>query len=142
MHPYAQEQSKEVTEETRAFSSKCWGRLYLARLDASIVDPNDNRHPSKTASSEPRPLPPFLLMAALPVPPADELPWGAKAYARSFEQARDLFNNALPKLKEALKYHKLDGFVTDHIELLFDVSKAYGCAAYPTHRQALATAWW
>ena len=64
---------------------------------------------------------------ALHLPPAAELPRGADTYATTFEQARDLFNAGVPRARKALDFYKLDGWVTAHIEILFDISKAYGC---------------
>ena len=75
----------------------------------------------------PAELPTYLDFPPLHLSPAAELPRGVDTYATTFEQARDLFNAGVPRARKALDFYKLDGWVTAHLEILFDISKAYGC---------------
>jgi hypothetical protein len=111
----------KIGEETSPIVTIAWARFYLARLDSSIAVPKVG------ISDAPGVLPAFLKFPWLDLPASDMLPWGRQGFATSFEQARSLFNASLPKLREALEFYKLDGWVTDHVEVLFDVSKAYSC---------------
>ena len=113
--------------ELAANLEAAWGRLYTARLDASLDFRDGTTAPP---DSPPRELPEYLRFPSLHLPPASELPQGAAAYATNFEQARDLFNAGVKRSRNALSYFTLDGWVTVHIELLFDISKAYGCAGH------------
>jgi KIF-1 binding protein C terminal len=111
--------------------AKAWGHLYLARLDASIGRTEVEAAKATTLSADAsHPLPEFLTFPQLDLPDSAQLPWGQRTFAKTFVTARDLFNQAMPKLKEALAYFKLDGWVTEHIEILCEMSKAYGCARH------------
>lgn len=77
-------------------------------------------------------LPKFLSFPTLDLLDPENLPWGAAALADDFEKAREIFNKCTPKFREALAFFKLDGFVTQHVELLFSFSKAYSCAPSST----------
>lgn len=120
------EDAKYGTGELAANLEAAWGRLYIARLDASLDFRDGKTAPPDSSSRE---LPDYLHLPALRLPPASELPHGAAAYASNFEQARDLFNAGVKRARTALEYFRLDGWVTLHIELLFDISKAYGYAS-------------
>ncbi len=61
----------------------------------------------------------------LPLPAPDTLPWGPAALAPTFEAARELFNAAMPRFKAALSYYLLDGWVTEHVNILMDMSNMY-----------------
>lgn len=113
----------KIDEETRPIVTIAWARYYLARLDSSIAV-RESGIPDAPAE-----LPAFVNFPVLDLPAADTLPWGRRGFAASFEQARSLFNASMPKLREALEFYKLDGWVTDHVEVLFDVSKAYSCVS-------------
>ncbi len=53
------------------------------------------------------------------------LPWGDAALAQSFEAARELFNAAMPRFNKALQHYQLDGWVTEHVNIQFEVSNLY-----------------
>ncbi|KAK3233968.1 hypothetical protein CYMTET_55763 [Cymbomonas tetramitiformis] len=58
----------------------------------------------------------------------------------TFADALKLFNLAMPHFREAAKYYILDGFVTEHINILMDVSGLYKHLAHfdpDTHRQCV-----
>ena len=114
-----------VGDEARPALEVAWARYYLTRLDASI-DWSEAELPKDLPSA----LPEHLHFPTLGLPPTEALPWGRDAYAHDFAQARELFNAAVPRLRSALKFYQLDGWVSDHVHLLFDISKAYACAAF------------
>eukprot|EP00198_Chlamydomonas_reinhardtii_P008976 XP_001698313.1 predicted protein [Chlamydomonas reinhardtii] len=58
----------------------------------------------------------------LAVPSPDSFPWGASALVTTFEAARELLNTGMPFFKAALAYYQLDGWVTDHVGILMDMS--------------------
>ena len=101
------------------------GRVLLARLDASVDAREGCGSHTAPAPQGAQALPAHLRFPALALPPEHELPFGAAALAKSFEQARKLFNACAPQLRRALEYYQLDGWVTDHIQILFNLSKAY-----------------
>jgi hypothetical protein len=51
--------------------------------------------------------------------------WGAGALVATFEGARALFNAAMPRFAAALAHYQLDGWVTEHVQILFDMSNLY-----------------
>lgn len=50
--------------------------------------------------------------------------------ASTFEEAREIFKQANLHLTKASEYFKLDGWVTDHIKILQDISGSYSALAY------------
>jgi hypothetical protein len=65
----------------------------------------------------------------LQLPPLEQLPRGEGALARDFASARELFNAALCRLKAALGHYLLDGWVSEHVAVLMDMSNLYRWAA-------------
>jgi hypothetical protein len=63
------------------------------------------------------------------LPAPESLAWGEDALARDFAGARALFNAALPSFRDGLKFYALDGFVTEHVHILLDISNLYRRAA-------------
>ncbi|KXZ47726.1 hypothetical protein GPECTOR_33g608 [Gonium pectorale] len=73
--------------------------------------------------------PDYLRFPGLQLAAPDSFPWGREALAKDFDGARELFNTAMPYFKDALSYYQLDGFVTDHVGILMDMSNMYRCLA-------------
>lgn len=110
-----------------------WAKMYLYRLQASH-SVHVLRHPLEPPCAYPTPatFPPMLAFhqsSALQLPPIESLPWGDAALAASFEGARELFNAAMPRFKTALEYYKLDGWVTEHVRIVMEMSNLYRCLA-------------
>uniref|UniRef100_A0A7R9YQ70 KIF-binding protein n=1 Tax=Chlamydomonas euryale TaxID=1486919 RepID=A0A7R9YQ70_9CHLO len=109
-----------------------WAKLYLARLIAS-----HERYIDKIVPVEPRPFEspdsfPSMLAFRNLVPfgkSVNQCGWGDAALVRKFDDARNLFNAAMTHFKEALEYYQLDGWVTEHINILMEISNAYRCLA-------------
>lgn len=59
------------------------------------------------------------------MPDTAELPWGDTALVNRFAAARDLFNQALPRFKHALQFYQLDGWVTEHVNIVMEISNLY-----------------
>jgi hypothetical protein len=71
-------------------------------------------------------VPQVLRFDALPgLPQLDSLAWGRAALARDYEQAALLFRSALPWFRRALEHYALDGWATEHVNTLFEMSNAY-----------------
>ncbi|GIM16325.1 hypothetical protein Vretimale_18959, partial [Volvox reticuliferus] len=73
--------------------------------------------------------PDYLRFSGLSTPSPDSFPWGQEALAANFEAARELLNTGMPYFKEALSYYQLDGWVTDHVGIIMDMSNMYRCLA-------------
>ena len=79
---------------------------------------------------EPQPCPrscPFCCsFHTLDLPDPASLPlWGRDALATSFEQARDIFNAGMLRYKAALEHYLLDGCVTEHCNIVMEISNMY-----------------
>ncbi|WIA28810.1 hypothetical protein OEZ86_011339 [Tetradesmus obliquus] len=78
----------------------------------------------------PADVPAVLSFDALPgVPELSGLAWGDAALADSPDAALALFKAALPWFKQALQYYQLEGWVTEHCNILFEMSNLYRCLA-------------
>jgi len=58
----------------------------------------------------------------------------------AFEGAREVFNLAMQRYRVALQYYVLDGFVTEHIDILIDLSQLYKHVSHfesDSHRQCV-----
>lgn len=64
---------------------------------------------------------------SLGLPSPGSLPWGTQALARDFASARDLFNTSMTYFKEAMDYYKLDGWVTEHGNIVMEISNLFRC---------------
>jgi hypothetical protein len=51
--------------------------------------------------------------------------WGHAALISSYASALPLAQAALPEMKAALEYYQLDGWVTEHVNILFEMSNLY-----------------
>ncbi|GIL62529.1 hypothetical protein Vafri_16742, partial [Volvox africanus] len=73
--------------------------------------------------------PDYLRFSGLSIPSPDSYPWGPEALAADFAAARYLLNAGMPYFKAALSYYQLDGWVTDHVGIIMDMSNMYRCLA-------------
>lgn len=64
-------------------------------------------------------------LRCLELPDPATLVWGEAALAKTFEQARDLFNAGMTHYKKALEYYELDGWVTEHCNTQMEISNLY-----------------
>ena len=51
--------------------------------------------------------------------------WGNGALVSSYASALPLAQAALPDMRAALEYYQLDGWVTEHVNILFEMSNLY-----------------
>jgi hypothetical protein len=71
-------------------------------------------------------VPAVLCFDALPgLLPLPSLPWGRAALVSSYDQALPLFKAGLQWFKAALEHYQLDGWVTEHCNILFEMSNLY-----------------
>lgn len=71
-------------------------------------------------------VPAVLCFDALPgLLPLTSLPWGQSALVASYDQALPLFKAGLQWFKAALEHYQLDGWVTEHCNILFEMSNLY-----------------
>lgn len=101
-------------------------KLYLYRLVTSHEVYIEGNEQVPMAFSTPSEFPEQLRFKTLRnTPDISSLPWGADALAASFEEARELFNKALPAFKAAMEHYQLDGWVTEHCNILMEISNLY-----------------
>jgi hypothetical protein len=85
-------------------------------------------------------VPAVLCFDALPgLVPLSSLPWGRAALVSSYDQALPLFKAGLQWFKAALEHYQLDGWVTEHCNILFEMSNLYRCAGKQMLRLYLCT---
>jgi hypothetical protein len=126
--PQLQAALKCLDEDVAANVCLALGKLHLYTLVASHELHVEGWQLSYSFSS-PADVPSVLSFDALPgVPQLSELAWGDAALAASPEAALALFKAALPWFKEALQYYQLEGWVTEHCNILFEMSNLYRCA--------------
>jgi hypothetical protein len=102
-----------------------FAKLHLYNLVASheTVLEGKQVQPAFSTAAE---VPAVLSFDALPgLPALASLPWGPAALARTYDQALLLFKAALPWFKRALEHYQLDGWVTEHCNILFEMSNLY-----------------
>jgi len=105
-----------------------WAKFYMQRLASSYnvhcegVE-LDMLYPNLES------FPDILIFEELALPAPDKLAWGAAALTSSFEGARELFNSSMTHFKAALTFYELDGWVTEHCNILMDISNLYRCLA-------------
>jgi hypothetical protein len=125
--PQLQSALKCLDEDVAANVCLTLGKLHLYTLVASHELHVEGRQLSYSFAS-PADVPDVLSFDALPgVPQLSELAWGDAALAASPDAALALFRAALPWFKEALQYYKLEGWVTEHCNILFEMSNVYRC---------------
>jgi hypothetical protein len=125
--PHLQAALKCLDEDVAANVCLALGKLHLYTLVASHELHVEGRQLSYSFAS-PADVPSVLSFDALPgVPQLSKLAWGDAALAASPEAALALFKAALPWFKEALQYYKLEGWVTEHCNILFEMSNLYRC---------------
>jgi hypothetical protein len=59
------------------------------------------------------------------LPALSSQPWGRDALVGRYEGALQLYKAALPWFKRALEHYQLDGWVTEHCNILFEMSNLY-----------------
>jgi hypothetical protein len=110
-----------------------WAKMLLSRLVQSHQQYIEGLTPPAVRPFDsPDSFPSYLRFASLAgsLPPPSELgAWGGDALADTFEQARVLFNSAMTRFKAALEFYELDGHVTEHVNILMEVSNCYRCLA-------------
>jgi hypothetical protein len=106
-----------------------FAKLHLYNLVASheaVLEGKQVQPAFSTAAQ----VPAVLSFDALPgLPALASLPWGPAAMARTYDEALLLFKAALPWFKRALEHYQLDGWVTEHCNILFEMSNLYRWAA-------------
>lgn len=71
-------------------------------------------------------VPDCIRFDAIPnLPELSSLRWGDAALVADATSALALFKSSLPCFREALQYYKLDGWVTEHCNILFEMSNLY-----------------
>ncbi|KAF6260962.1 KIF-1 binding protein [Scenedesmus sp. NREL 46B-D3] len=108
--------------------------LGLAKLNLYTLTASHELHVEGKQLSysyaSPSDVPGVLSFDALPgMPELADLAWGDAALAASPDAALALLKAALPWFKEALQYYKLEGWVTEHCNILFEMSNLYRCLA-------------
>eukprot|EP00878_Enallax_costatus_P016466 GHUV01017272.1.p1 GENE.GHUV01017272.1~~GHUV01017272.1.p1 ORF type:complete len:553 (+),score=189.00 GHUV01017272.1:136-1794(+) len=106
-----------------------FAKLHLYTLVASHDCYVEQRQVHYSFNS-PSDVPEVLRFTALEdLPQLSDLPWGDDALAKAHPDALQLYQQALPWFKEALQYYKLEGWVTEHCHILFEMSNSYRCLA-------------
>ncbi|KAG2493223.1 hypothetical protein HYH03_008639 [Edaphochlamys debaryana] len=118
----------ELGEDTAANIKLAMARVYHMRLAASHARSVEGK-PLEQHYPDVSHFPDYLRFQGLKVAAPDSFPWGEAALAKDFEGARELFNAGMPLFKEATAYYALDGWVTDHVGILMDLSNMYRCLA-------------
>lgn len=65
------------------------------------------------------------------LPALSSLAWGRDALVCSYDGALQLYKAALPWFKRALQHYQLDGWVTEHCNILFEMSNLYRLVTLP-----------
>ncbi|KNC97143.1 uncharacterized protein SPPG_07534 [Spizellomyces punctatus DAOM BR117] len=121
--------SLDSTEQARSFQrakadlSWIWGKFYLNALEVSAerhVESDTTIESSLSMSLCGMPLFDIQRPATQPVRPV--VP---SAFAQSYTEAQPLFLEGLRCLEEAKKFFVIDGFVTDHVGIVKDMSQLY-----------------
>ncbi|KAG2428764.1 hypothetical protein HXX76_011465 [Chlamydomonas incerta] len=118
----------ELGEDIAANIKLATARVYNLRLAASHAHTVESKH-QEFHYPDVSHFPDYLRFPGLAVPSPDSFPWGAAALATTFDAARELLNTGMPYFKEALAYYQLDGWVTDHVGIIMDMSNMYRCLA-------------
>ncbi len=86
--------------------------------------------PGPAQDEAPLQAPAFASLAPhLPPAPAGEEAEEPQQLAGSFEAARELFNRGMTEYNAALGFYQLDGWVTEHVNILLETSGLLRCAA-------------
>ena len=122
-----------------------WAKLHMQRIVTSSenhVDHNPDAEKMPTLDS----LPDLMIFTSLiggdgGVPDPRALPWGEASLAPNFEAAREVFNEGMVRFKKALDYYQLEGWVTEHCNIVFEISNMFRCLAGfepdPTRRRLM-----
>lgn len=117
-----------VSEDVAANLRLARAKLFMMRLSTSYTAHEDGAVPDMPYPDISH-FPDYLHFPGLGLPSPDTLPWGAAALAKDFPTARDIFNAAMPGFKFALEYYQLEGWVTEHVNILMEMSNLYRCLA-------------
>lgn len=122
-----------LDEDVAANVRLAFAKLHLYTLVASHERYVEGRHLSYSFAA-PADVPAVLAFDALPgLPELSSLAWGDAALAPTAGAALGLFKAALPWFHEALEYYKLEGWVTEHCNILFELSNLYRCEGLELH---------
>lgn len=113
-----------MPDELQANLHVKWGSMLLQQLATSHRQHVDGHEPASTP-----PVPVQIEFNALDLPPLSDFTSTGSKLAASFNEARDIFNRALPQFKAALEYFQLDGWVTEYVDIKMDVCNLYRCLA-------------
>lgn len=114
-----------LDEDVAANVCLAFAKLHLYNLVASHEAVLEGKR-VEVAFSGAADVPAVLCFDALPgLPALASLAWGPDALARTYDQALQLFKAALPWFKRALEHYQLDGWVTEHCNILFEMSNLY-----------------
>eukprot|EP00238_Polyblepharides_amylifera_P008751 CAMPEP_0196576318 /NCGR_PEP_ID=MMETSP1081-20130531/5613_1 /TAXON_ID=36882 /ORGANISM="Pyramimonas amylifera, Strain CCMP720" /LENGTH=579 /DNA_ID=CAMNT_0041894895 /DNA_START=68 /DNA_END=1807 /DNA_ORIENTATION=- len=96
-----------------------WGKLYARQLQegAEQVDSEEEVPPNSSPVSEA-----VYLWETLELNQPHEM---LGVIPTNFQEARNCFNLAMPHFRKAAEYYALDGFVTEHVDLLLECSTLY-----------------
>jgi hypothetical protein len=119
---------ERLNEQTQSIR-RCWGKYALELLKLSkqkLIESADQPDQKSLLSELDRPSK-FRFNLPLSIYKLDECEKNAISanIALDFEQARKIFLKAQAILNETKEYFKLDGYVTDHCEIVRDLSELY-----------------
>ncbi|KAJ9534118.1 hypothetical protein QJQ45_002106 [Haematococcus lacustris] len=132
---------EQVAPEVEANLHMAAAKLAMARLAASHAAYIAGQLPLDLPYPDPSHFPSLLCFPSLAndMPSLTALHWGVAALAQDFATARTIFNAGMVEYNMALAYYQLDGWVTEHVHTLMDVSNMFRLlAAFESepHRQA------
>ncbi|KAK9829260.1 hypothetical protein WJX72_004839 [[Myrmecia] bisecta] len=122
----ARNEEHAVDAEASANLALGWARLYLQRLATSRAE---KERGEGLAVGKLQEVPDALRFDSLSLEAPAKLPWGTAALARDLEAAKGLFNASMRHFKIALEYFLLDGYVTEHCNILMHISSLYSSLA-------------
>lgn len=122
---------QSLEEDIAANVQLAFAKLHLYRLVAShqrYIEGKDIEY----GLSSPADVPEALCFDSIQgLPQLPSLQWGDTALATDYDAALPLFKQALPWFRGALKYYQLEGWVTEHCHILFEMSNLYRCVDSP-----------
>lgn len=116
---------KCLDDDVAANVHLAFAKLYLYTLVASHERYVEQRQ-LQYSFTDPSNVPEVLRFTALwGLPQLSDLQWGDDALAAGYPEALRLYQQALSWFKEALQYYKLEGWVTEHCHILFEMSNLH-----------------
>ncbi|GFH18550.1 uncharacterized protein HaLaN_15374 [Haematococcus lacustris] len=118
---------EQVAPEVEANLHMAAAKLAMARLAASHAAYIAGQLPLDLPYPDPSHFPSLLCFPSLAndMPSLTALHWGVAALAQDFATARTIFNAGMVEYNMALAYYQLDGWVTEHVHTLMDVSNMF-----------------